>query len=106
MVILHEMTTKTAISLPDDLFREIERARKRAKKDRSTWIQEAASEYLKRKSKEQEIEDYFAAYERVPLTEDERAFDEWKAKHWAELFVDETELRAERQDTRRKKARS
>lgn len=56
-------------------------------------IQEAASEFLKRKPKEQEIEDYFAAYERVPLTEDERTFDEWKAQHWAELFVDETELR-------------
>ena len=79
-------TTKTAISLPDDLFREIERARKRAKKDRSTWIQEAASEFLKRKSKEQEIEDYFAAYERVPLTEDELAFDRWKSEHLAELF--------------------
>ena len=90
------VTTKTAISLPDDLFRQIERARKRAKKDRSTWIQEAASEYLKRKSKEHEIEDYFAAYERVPLTEDERAFDEWKARHWGELFVDETELRRRR----------
>ena len=94
------MTTKTAISLPDDLFREIERARKRAKKDRSTWIQEAAGEYLKRKSKEQEIEQYFAAYERVPLTEDERAFDEWKAQHWAELFADETELRRRRKKER------
>lgn len=94
------MTTKTAISLPDDLFREIERARKRSNKDRSTWIQEAASEYLKRKSKEQEIEDYFAAYERVPLTEDERAFDAWKAQHWAELFADETELRRGRKKER------
>ena len=37
------MTKKTAISLPDDLFRDIERARKRSKKDRSTWIQEAAA---------------------------------------------------------------
>jgi metal-responsive CopG/Arc/MetJ family transcriptional regulator len=82
------MTTKTAISLPDDLFREIERARKRAKKDRSTWIQEAASEYLKKRTKEQEEEAYFSAYERTPLSEDELAFDNWKQEHIAELFGD------------------
>ena len=83
------MTKRTAISLPDDLFRQIERARARARKDRSTWIQEAASEYLKRRSKEEEIEAWLSAYERAPLTEDERALDAWKEGHWAELFADE-----------------
>ena len=86
MVILSEVTTKTAISLPDDLFREIERARKRSKKDRSTWIQEAASEYLKKRTQAEEEEAYFSAYERVPLSEDELAFDRWKSEHLAELF--------------------
>src|SRR6266545_1776393 len=83
------MTKKTAISLPDDLYREIERARKRSKKDRSTWIQEAASEYLKKRTKEEEIEAWLSAYERVPLTEDELALERWKEGHWAELFGDE-----------------
>ncbi len=82
------MTKKTAISLPDDLFREIERARKRARKDRSTWIQEAAGEYLRRRSKEEEIEAYFAGYERVPSSEDELALERWKERHWTELFAE------------------
>ncbi len=94
MVILTLMTKRTAISLPDGLFREIERARKRVKKDRSAWMQEAASEYLKRRSKEDEIEAYFAGYERVPLTEDELAFRKWKEEHMGELFagVDSPEI--------------
>jgi len=65
------MTKRTAISLPDDLFRDIERARRRSKKDRSTWIQEAASDYLKKRTNEEEIEEYFAAYERATLSRDE-----------------------------------
>jgi metal-responsive CopG/Arc/MetJ family transcriptional regulator len=67
------MTKRTAISLPDALYRDIERARKRSKKDRSTWIQEAASEYLKRRTEAEDVEAYFAAYERIPLSEDELA---------------------------------
>jgi mRNA interferase MazF len=80
------MTTKTAISLPDDLFREIERARKRSKKDRSTWIQEAASEYLRKRTKEEEVEAWLSAEERVPLTEDELSFMRWNAKHFGEML--------------------
>ncbi len=82
------MTKRTAISLPDDLFREIERARKRTKKDRSTWLREAASEYLKRRSREEEIEAWLSAYERIPRSEDELAFDKWKEEHLDELFGD------------------
>lgn len=72
-VILTSLTKRTAISLPDQLYREIERARKRSKKDRSTWIQEAASEYLKRRTEAEDVEAYFAAYERAPLGDDELA---------------------------------
>ncbi len=79
------MTKKTAISLPDNLFRDIERARKRSKKDRSTWIQEAASEYLKKRTKEQEEEAYFAGYERTPISDDERSLLDWNAKHFGEM---------------------
>ena len=48
-----EASKRTAISLPDDLYRNIERARRRAKKDRSTWIQEAAEDYLRKRTRDE-----------------------------------------------------
>lgn len=95
------MTKKTAISLPDELFREIERARKRSKKDRSTWIQEAASEYLKKRTKEEEIEAWLSAYERVPLTADELALQRWFDEHIGELFAEDEPPKLERKRGRR-----
>ncbi len=86
------MTKRTAISLPDDLYRDIERARRRARKDRSTWLQEAASEYLKKRSKEEEIEAWLSAHERVPLTEDELAGLRWNEEHFGEASEDLVEL--------------
>lgn len=82
------VTKRTAISLPDDLYREIERARKRVGKDRSGWLQEAASEYLKKRSKEEEVEAYFRAYERTPLTEDELSLLRWNEEHFGETLDD------------------
>jgi predicted transcriptional regulator len=87
VVILSGVTKKTAISLPDDLYRDIERARKRAGKDRSTWIQEAAGEYLKKRTKEEEIEAWLSAEERFPPTEDEKSFYRWQEKNWDKLFT-------------------
>ncbi len=75
------MTKRTAISLPDDLYRDIERARRRVRKDRSSWIQDAVSEYLRKRSKEEEIEAYFAGYERAPLTDDELRLIRWNEQH-------------------------
>src|SRR5207248_3241534 len=54
-------------------------ARRRAKKDRSTWLQEAAEDYLKRRTRDEEVEAWLSAEERVPLTEDERSFIEYGA---------------------------
>jgi len=88
MVILDWVTKKTAISLPDDLYRDIERARRRSKKDRSTWIQEAASEYLKKRTKEEEEEAWLSADERIPMSEDERSFIEHGTKELGRLFRD------------------
>ena len=92
------MTKKTAISLPDELFRNIERARRRAKKDRSTWIQDAATEYLKKRTKEEEIEAWESAYERVPPTADERALSEWFDKTLPERMagIDSPEVKTRR----------
>lgn len=64
------MTKKIAISLPDGLFRDIEKARKRSKEDRSTWIQEAAADYLKRKTMQEKIAAYFDGYRRIPDGDD------------------------------------
>ena len=73
-VILRRMTKRTAISLPDRLYRDIERARERAGLDRSTWIQEAAGEYLRKHDEAAKIEAYFDGYRRIPDTdEDSRA---------------------------------
>ncbi len=41
---------KTAVSLPDDVFRDAERYAKRSKKSRSQVFSEAVSEYLARRS--------------------------------------------------------
>lgn len=78
------MTKRAAISLPDELYRRIERARKRAGKDRSSWLQEAASEYLSKRTQAQEIEAYFSGYEHAPLTADEVSLLRWNEGRFPE----------------------
>jgi predicted transcriptional regulator len=92
------VTKRAAISLPDDLFRDIERARKRSKKDRSTWLQDAASEYLKKRTKEEDEEAWLSADERMPMTEDERSFIEFGTKELGRFFRE-----ADRQAAKAKK---
>lgn len=65
------MTKRTAISLPDDLFKKIERERRRAGQDRSSWIQEALGDYLTRTDETAKVEAYFEGYARVPDTDDD-----------------------------------
>jgi metal-responsive CopG/Arc/MetJ family transcriptional regulator len=100
------ITKKTAISLPDDLFRQIERARRRSKLDRSTWIQQAASEYLKKRTKQEDIEAWENAYRRFPPTADERALSKWLEKTLPERMagIDSPEIKPRRQ-RRAKRAR-
>lgn len=64
------LTKRTAISLPDKLFRDIERARKRDGLDRSSWIQEAAAEYLAKRAEAAQVEAYFEGYRRIPDADD------------------------------------
>lgn len=65
------MTKRVAISLPDELFRHVERLRKRKRVPRSTWIQEAVGDYVRRVDDEALVEAYFEGYRRIPDTEDE-----------------------------------
>ena len=60
------MTRRTAISIPDGLFDQMEKARKRARKDRSSWIQEAVGEYLARSDDDAKVKAYFEGYTRIP----------------------------------------
>lgn len=70
------MSKKVAISMPEPMFREMERARKRAGADRSGWMQEAVAERLKREQREADIAAYIRGYERFPETEEEMAWAE------------------------------
>lgn len=80
------VTKRAAISLPDELYRRIERARKRVGKDRSAWLREAATDYLKKRTRAEEIESYFRGYERAPLTSDELSLLAWNEEHFGETL--------------------
>ncbi len=60
------MTKRVAISLPDDLYRRVERVRKSRKVPRSTLFQEAVGEYVARTDDEERERAYFDGYRRLP----------------------------------------
>ena len=62
--------------MPDPMYRDVERARQRARKDRSAWVQEAIAERLKREKHEADVAAYIRGYERFPETEEEMAWAE------------------------------
>ncbi len=64
------MTKRIAISLPDELFRSIERVRKRRRVARSRLIQEAVGDYVKRNDEKALEEAYFEGYRRFPDGDD------------------------------------
>lgn len=54
--------TKIAISIPDPLYKALERARRDSRKSRSAIVQEALREWLRRGLEQQLVRDYEAAY--------------------------------------------
>lgn len=64
------MTKRVAISLPDGLYQQLERVRKRRRAARSTVIQEAVGEYLKQNDEKALEEQYFDGYRRIPDGDD------------------------------------
>lgn len=62
---------KLAISLPPDVFEEMERARSAVHRDRSGWIQEAVRRYLGQREREARIAAYVHGYTEVPETDEE-----------------------------------
>lgn len=69
---------KIAISMPEPMFKDMERARKREGTDRSAWLQSAVEERLRRERRAADIAAYVRGYELHPETEDEiREAEQW-----------------------------
>jgi metal-responsive CopG/Arc/MetJ family transcriptional regulator len=58
--------TKVAVSIPDALFRAVERARRTARKSRSAVVQEALRDWLRRGTEGQLARDHEAGYRANP----------------------------------------
>jgi len=65
------MTKRIAVSLPDDLFRGMERVRKQRRVPRSRLVQEAVGDYVQRLDEEGLEQAYFEGYRRIPDGTDE-----------------------------------
>jgi len=57
---------KIAVSLPDELYRALESARRRAGKSRSSVVQEALRDWLRRQVQGDLVREYEAGYRRSP----------------------------------------
>lgn len=64
------MTKRIAVSLPDDLFRRMERVRKRRRVPRSRLVQEAVGDYVQRTDEHALEQAYFEGYRRIPDGDD------------------------------------
>ena len=58
--------TKVAVSIPDPLYRAVERARLRARKSRSAVVQEALRDWLRRGTQAELVRDYESGYRARP----------------------------------------
>ena len=61
-----KVAMKVAVSIPDDLYRAVERARKTRGKSRSAVMQDALRHWLKREADVMLIREYEAGYRRRP----------------------------------------
>ncbi len=62
---------KVAISIPKDLYREVERTRKKSRRSRSAVVQEALRRWLKAQKEASDAQQYVQAYRRMPETPQE-----------------------------------
>ena len=62
---------KIAISLPDDVLRDVEKERQASGESRSQFFRRAATALLKQKREEEDIKQYVQAYREMPETEEE-----------------------------------
>ncbi len=79
------MATKVAISLPTDLYRAVEKTRKKNRRSRSAVVQDALRRWLREQQQAQADQEYVEAYRRMPETPQEIAEAEAMAKDsWSE----------------------
>ena len=75
------MSKRVTISLSDEMYRRIERARKATKTDRSSFVQEAVERRLAVDEHAARVAEYIRGYTEVPETDEEYAFSD--AAAWA-----------------------
>jgi len=63
---MSKSAAKVAVSIPDDLYRALEVARKRARKSRSAVVQEALRDWLRRDVHAGLVRDYESGYLKTP----------------------------------------
>ena len=62
------VANKVAVSIPDDLYRAVERARKKLRKSRSAIMQDALRYWLRHQAGVALVREYEAGYRRRPET--------------------------------------
>lgn len=63
---MRRVATKVAVSVPDNLYRAVERARKRQGKTRSAVVQDALRAWLDHEAHAALVREYEAGYRRKP----------------------------------------
>jgi metal-responsive CopG/Arc/MetJ family transcriptional regulator len=61
-----KVATKVAVSIPDDLYRAVERARRKTGKTRSAVMQDALRAWLDHEAHAALVREYEAGYRRTP----------------------------------------
>ena len=64
--IMPRVATKVAVSIPEDLYRAVEKARKKHGKSRSAIMQDALRHWLRQQAEEVLMREYEAGYRRMP----------------------------------------
>jgi metal-responsive CopG/Arc/MetJ family transcriptional regulator len=76
-----KVATKVAVSIPEELYRAVERARKRHRKSRSAVMQDALRHWLRHEAEIALVREYENGYRRRPESRREVAAAEAAAKH-------------------------
>jgi len=70
------MTRRIAVSMPEPMYADMERAREAARQDRSSWVQQAIADRLERQRKAADVAAYIRGYTEHPDGEEELAWSE------------------------------
>ena len=68
---MSKIATKVAVSLPDNLYRAVEQARKKSGKSRSAVMQDALHHWLRQQEQTVLIREYEAGYQKKPESKQE-----------------------------------